>query len=67
MNMDIPVPPEVPVEQTRKTSPPTDIEKFRIIELRKASISWRLIGSAIDRPHSICHSSSKTERGFRFE
>jgi hypothetical protein len=38
MNVDVPAPPEVPVEQTRKTSPFTNIEKFRIIELRKASL-----------------------------
>jgi hypothetical protein len=43
MDVDVPAPPEVPVEQTRKTSPLTDIEKVRIIELRKASISWCLI------------------------
>jgi hypothetical protein len=33
MNVDVQAPPEVPVEQTQKTSPLTDIEKFRIIEL----------------------------------
>jgi hypothetical protein len=48
MDVDVPARPEVPVEQTRKTSPLTDIEKFRIIELRKAFISWRLIGRAIE-------------------
>jgi hypothetical protein len=60
MDVNVSVPLEVPVEQTRKTSPLTDTEKFRIIELRKASISWRLIGYAID-------SSSRTERAFKFE
>jgi hypothetical protein len=48
MEVEIPAPPEVPVEQTRKTSPLTDIGKFRIIEFRKAFISWRLIGRAIE-------------------
>jgi hypothetical protein len=38
MDVDVPAQPEVPVEQTRKTSSLTDIEKFRIIELRKASL-----------------------------
>jgi hypothetical protein len=33
MDVDVPAPPEVPVEQTRKTNSLTDIEKFRIIEL----------------------------------
>jgi hypothetical protein len=56
MNLDVPAPSEVPVEQTRKTSPLTDIEKFRIIELRKASISWHFIGRAIGRPHSTYQS-----------
>jgi hypothetical protein len=33
MDVDVPAPPELPVEQTRKTSPLTDIEKSQIIEL----------------------------------
>jgi hypothetical protein len=62
MDVDVPAPPEVPIEQTRKTNPLTDIAKFRIIELRKAPFlaSHRALFVVGDL-------SSRTERGFRFE